>query len=475
MPTHPTFRPFLVVLAATLLLPLALAHTSPTADEQAIMNQIADPTIAVGTCDRTSATLTLSTITYLVVIGSGSNSSATNRVYVEDADSTVFTVNKAGTVTVLAGTAHLLYHENITASGVSNAWYAWVEYTPSGAVEPHKINAEDSPGTTGDAQLLRDYSANGLVGIVGNFTTRGGGCPDPYIQGRVFDASATGGDFAATLTPINANQILAEWPTQSSAAYYHGHINTTSFFTPGPNSLRFNTTLQNATLGAFTGLFPSTTYCVRIEARSNAGALLSTSNQSCATTHQPQVTFTGNTTRVVPDNVTIYITRPNSTDYIVDCARVDPTGAVQSVCTADNWPSTDIDNNYTFRYPQSLLNTTNSYAGTYLLYVVNSTGGIVNSTPFCIQTSYSATCTSTIGPDLEADLGTDTIAEYGAILTGFSDAEAEVNEASIRTSVINTLGFAVEPSLFGVPNIAYWYAGCLLVAAFGVITRSRGA
>src|SRR5581483_8187809 len=130
------------------------------------------------------------------------------------------------------------------------------------------------------------------------------------------------------------------------------------------------------------------------------------------------VTFSGNFTRVIPDAINITINRTRADDLYVDCVRLDPnTGAVRSACTVDEWGPTETNSYYRanqyqgFVYPQSIRTTTISGdAGTYVVYVVNSTRFWFGSQAFCIYTSWTAAaCSANVGADLQGQLATDTL------------------------------------------------------------------
>lgn len=188
-------RIFPILLIIVFCIPIIAAHVTPTPSEQAIMDQVSAPTIGFTSCDQASTTLALTIgAKYLLVSGAGSNGSATSRFQVSaDNDPPTlnqFIVHEDGMITNIAAgvTAHLLFHQNITVAGAGNAFWAWVEYVPT--VTSVSLFGASTGGV--DAQLLQPYTVTGLGGIVGNFSSRNiGGCPHPFILGRVFDGNFT--------------------------------------------------------------------------------------------------------------------------------------------------------------------------------------------------------------------------------------------------------------------------------------------
>lgn len=193
----------LFALAYVMLSPLASAHVTPTPGEQAVMDQVSAPTTGVTTCDQQSSTVGSldDTTTYLLVVGAGSNGSATSRVEVGPNPPTTpdFIVHEDGAITTIASgaTAHLLFHQNVSVSGVGNAFWAWIEWDPSPGTTSAFLYADSTGGT--DSQLLQPYATSGLIGIIGNFTTRPLGCPHPHTLGRAFNATA----FSPPSAPLN--------------------------------------------------------------------------------------------------------------------------------------------------------------------------------------------------------------------------------------------------------------------------------
>lgn len=186
------------------------------------------------------------------------------------------------------------------------------------------------------------------------------------------------------------------------------------------------------------------------------------------------VTFEGNFSRTIPDNVTIFINRTRNVQLLIDCVRTDPdSGLVSSACNAHLWESTD-ENSFIFSYPQSVKTaTTLGDSGYYIVYVTNSTGVYVNGTAFCISQTYITSCNVNIGSDLKVQLGSDSVTEYNSVASTRGTATVIATETTVRNLFANAMVFALDVTIFTIPNLAWWYLGTLVIVGMGVARGSR--
>lgn len=167
----------------------AVAHVTPTPEEQAIIDANTAPSTyftPTGTCTEDSVSANLGD-TYLVVIGAGETIASGDlraQVMSNGGAQIDFRVRKEGTITNIGGsvTAHLLFHENLSISGLAEAFWAVIEYSPD--------STGDKTSTVANGNANSRFLPPGDVDptfyqlLTGNFTQSGVGCT--VMNGRLF-------------------------------------------------------------------------------------------------------------------------------------------------------------------------------------------------------------------------------------------------------------------------------------------------
>lgn len=177
----------LPIILMLILVPFVLAHTTPTGEEQDIIDGNAAPTTSLNVqgCEMRDA-LMLQSTNMLVIAGAGrSGEPGTAAWHIESADieDIDFTVTRLGEVlNIRTGvTAHLLFHENISSAGIGigapgQAFWAAVHYSPNPDTTSIWFTV-DPVGGTPDRYALPSGALSGaaLTTPVSNYTSAGCG------------------------------------------------------------------------------------------------------------------------------------------------------------------------------------------------------------------------------------------------------------------------------------------------------------
>lgn len=339
------------------------------------------------------------------------------------------------------------------------------------------------PGVTDLSQYSAVINASTATSYVDTGLTNG---VTYYYRVRPVDVSAGfAGDVSAEVnaTPWSAPTLVANTGARTAVLSWDagGWVDPTNF-TIYKGAQSGNLSLYRTLLGAQRGyndeLAPGTTayYVVRVSNATNTSAF----SNEVRVVMPSFFEWGGNLTRVVPDQVTVFINRTFQETYWIDLVRFDNDGNPRSVMTASQWNET-APANFTFRWPQFRASNTSLDVGTYHVFVTDGNGTYLDGRFFCIGQFWSVgaanltQCLTLFSLDdgARSQLAVDSASEAAAIRAALALA---VQEATVQDYVFTALGwFLGSPFGEGTPPVMVLLdLGALVVFIVSIIVYSRG-
>lgn len=181
-----------------------------------------------------------------------------------------------------------------------------------------------------------------------------------------------------------------------------------------------------------------------------------------------KITFTDNTSRVVPDIISLNVSRSFGVNLYVDIVFLDSSGNTRNAGTAVYW-SEDDENTLLFTFPDGVAQSQTRHVGEYHIFVVSMEGKYVAGTDACLRSTWTGTCnipalSAGVKQSMSVATATEGMAAANAALLAFEISQEETVKRYYQTF----LGFVFRDTDFGIPNFVVFLLFCLTIFAGGI-------